>query len=85
MQNNRVGFNVRRLRVRQLMSQERLAKLSGIERAYLSRLERGVEKNPTLTTLQRLADTLGVDVADLLAERRGRVLPKTLVPGRPKR
>jgi DNA-binding XRE family transcriptional regulator len=54
-----LGRNVRRLRIAAGLTQTALAKRSGMNRAYLSRLEGG-RRNPTLATLERLAKTLKV-------------------------
>jgi len=54
-----MGRNVRRLRIAAGLTQTALAKRSGMNRAYLSRLESG-RRNPTLATLERLAKTLEV-------------------------
>lgn len=62
-----VARNVRRIRVAKGVSQERLAFDLGIDRSYLGGIEREVE-NPTVDLLDRLADTLGVPVAELLVE-----------------
>jgi transcriptional regulator with XRE-family HTH domain len=59
-----VGLNLRRLRVAQNISQERLAFESSVDRSYLGGLERG-EENPTVDLLDRLADTLGVPIGEL--------------------
>ncbi len=40
------------------ITQEQLAEITGIDRTDISELERG-EGNPTIATLQRLADGLG--------------------------
>lgn len=48
------------------MSQEALALDAGVDRTYVSRLERELE-NPTVIVLERLATTLGVPVAALFA------------------
>jgi len=69
--NKIVAVNVRRLRARHKISQEKLADLSGIHRTYIGAVERG-ERNVTLGTLQRIADALGVSCADLLVAREGR-------------
>ena len=61
-----IAFNVRRLRVEQEMSQERLAYDAGVDRSYLGGLERG-EANPTIDLLERIADTLGVPLIELLS------------------
>jgi len=49
-----VARNLRRLRVRRGLSQESLAVDAGVDRSYVSRLERGLE-NPTVAVLERLA------------------------------
>ena len=53
---------VRRMRQRQGVSQAALAKKARISQAYLSRLESGAQKNPSVAVLQRLAKALGVPV-----------------------
>ena len=60
-----VGLNVQRLRRELGWSQEDLALESGLHRTYISGIERGV-RNPTVLVLQKMADTLGVDAAELL-------------------
>ncbi|WP_192385779.1 helix-turn-helix domain-containing protein [Mesorhizobium silamurunense] len=67
---SRVGWNLRRLRVAQGISQDDLGLAAGLERAYIGHLERGT-KNPTILTLQKLATALGCDVSELL-----RLVPK---------
>lgn len=60
-----VGRNVRQARQQAGLSQEALADKAGIDRTYVSGVERGV-RNPTVTILARLAEALGVQAADLL-------------------
>ena len=62
-----IGWNLRRLRVEQGLSQERLALASGIDRTYVGRVERGSE-NVTISTLEAFARVLAVPVATLLVE-----------------
>jgi transcriptional regulator with XRE-family HTH domain len=62
----RVGANLRRLRVAQGFSQEGFADRLGYHRTYIGGVERG-ERNLTLRTIERLADSLGVDPLDLFA------------------
>ena len=80
-----IGWNLRRLRVERGLSQERLALESGIDRAYVGRVERGTE-NLTISTLEAMAKALGVAVAALLIEpEAGAARPAPLKSGpRPK-
>jgi transcriptional regulator with XRE-family HTH domain len=61
-----LSSEIRRLRVQQDMTQERLAKKAGVTQAYIAQLESGLKKNPSLPTLKRLARALGVPVGELL-------------------
>src|SRR5690242_5834359 len=61
-----VAWNVRRLRVERDVSAEALAAESGVDRAYVSRIERALA-NPTIEVLERLASVLGIEVGDLFA------------------
>jgi transcriptional regulator with XRE-family HTH domain len=61
-----VAWNVRRLRVERDLSAESLATQSGVDRVYLSRIERALA-NATIDILERLASALGVEIAELLA------------------
>jgi transcriptional regulator with XRE-family HTH domain len=54
------GANVRANRERLGYSQEELAFRAGLNRAYLSDVERG-ERNPTIKVVDRIAEGLGVD------------------------
>jgi len=77
-----IGWNLRRLRVAQGLSQERLALAAGIDRAYVGRVERGSE-NVTITTLEAMATALAVPVAVLLtAPEPGAAQPMPLRAGR---
>jgi len=60
-----VGLNVVRIRRERRLSQEELSFRVGVTRAYLSGLEAG-RRNPTVVTLSKLADGLGVDVDQLI-------------------
>ena len=61
------GANVRRYRVAAGLSQEAVAVKMGVDRAYVSGMERG-QQNVTLLTMWHLAEALGVRPADLLDE-----------------
>ena len=60
-----VGRNVRRIRQRKGLTQERFAEISGFSQQYISSLERG-RRNPTVVTLYELATALGVSHMELV-------------------
>ncbi len=62
-----LAINLRKIRTLCGISQEDLAYSSGVERAYVGHLERG-KKNPTIKTLDKLAETLGCRVADFFMD-----------------
>ena len=57
--NEEVGFNIRRIREERGLSQEKLADLAGLHRAYVGQIERG-EKNIGLKNLEKIAKALNV-------------------------
>jgi len=61
------GSRVHKLRLKQRLSQEALAEKADLDRTHLSGIERGVE-NPTLFTIQQLADALDLSVGDLMKD-----------------
>lgn len=68
-----------------LLSQEALAVDAGIDRTYVSRLERGLE-NPTVAVLEQIAGALQADIAEFFARPKpGEAPPATLPSGRKRR
>ena len=61
----RIGLNITIIRERQGLTQENLAELAGLHRAYIGQIERG-EKNIGLKNLQKIANGLNVSVHTLL-------------------
>lgn len=53
------------------LSQELLADKCGLHRTYIGSVERG-ERNVTLSTLEVLAEALGVSVPELLSKKGGK-------------
>ena len=79
-----VARNLRRLRVLRGISQEALAVDAGIDRTYMSRLERAME-NPTVAVLERLSKALRAEISDFFdATKVARGPVKPLSPGRHK-
>ena len=56
---------LRQWRAKRAMSQADLAQASGVSREYIARIELG-QHDPTLSTLEKLAKALKVDIAKLL-------------------
>jgi transcriptional regulator with XRE-family HTH domain len=81
-----VARNLRRLRVVRGLSQEILAADAGIDRTYVSRLERGLE-TPTVGMLEQLANALDATIVEFFViPAPGEPPPKPLRGGRrPKR
>lgn len=61
-----IAVNLKNIRKSQNIAQEKLALEAGVDRTFVSKIERGIG-NPSLEVLLRLANRLGVSVADLLA------------------
>ena len=66
--NQVVASNVKKLRREIGLSQEDLAEKCGLHRTYIGAIERS-ERNITLQTLEKLADSLGVSSLELLRKR----------------
>ena len=65
---DRFGSNVRRFRERAGLSQDALAHAADVHRVYLSGIERG-KRSPSIETVEKLANALGVDPGELFAEQ----------------
>lgn len=59
-----IGRQIKRLRARLKLTQDKLAEKVNISPKYLSNIERGLE-NPTLDTFIRLAKSLNVDLWEI--------------------
>jgi transcriptional regulator with XRE-family HTH domain len=51
---------IRQLREQRGLTQEHVAKKAAVTKNYITMLERGKRKNPSLPILKRIADALGV-------------------------
>lgn len=63
-----LGTVVRAERARRQLSQEALASLAGMHRNYLGAIERDEIRNPTLSTIRRIAAALDMPISTLFAE-----------------
>ena len=61
----KLGQNLKRIRTKKGISQGDISRKLDMDRGYISRLENGM-KNPTLSTIQKIADFLEVSVNDLI-------------------
>jgi len=62
------GEQLRTIRERTGISQEKLAALAGLHRTYISSVERG-KRNISLVNIRQIADALDVDMAALMPTR----------------
>lgn len=61
-----ISDNIKRFRKKKSISQDRLSKLADVTHTTLAKIESGVNKNPTIKTLQKLAEALEVKIDDLI-------------------
>jgi transcriptional regulator with XRE-family HTH domain len=61
-----IAKNLRKFRETKRLSQERLARLADVANNTIVKIEAGKNKNPTLTTLKKIAKVLKVSVDDLI-------------------
>jgi transcriptional regulator with XRE-family HTH domain len=65
----RLGLNLKRLRRVKGWSQEEFGDRAGLHRTYVSAIERGVQ-NPTISVVEKLAQTLETTVGELVDSTR---------------
>lgn len=70
-----LGDELRKSRLDAALTQEKLGFEAGLDRTYISQLERNL-KSPTVDTLFRMCDALGISASELIArvEKSRRVL-----------
>ena len=61
----KLGENIRRIRLEKNMTQGDLCRKLEVDRAYMSNIESG-KKNPTLSTIDRIAKALNVSIEELI-------------------
>lgn len=74
---NAFGAVLRAKRKNMGLSQEKLALEVGLERTFISMMERGL-RQPTITTLLKLAPALGCSAAELVQEVEIRIAGKSV-------
>ena len=63
---NKISENLKKLRRRKGYSLERVARLANLSLNTIVKIENGVNKNPTIETLTKIAKALEVGVDDLI-------------------
>jgi len=66
MSSNKIASNFKKLRAQKGYSLEKVARFADLSLNTVIRIESGVNKNPTIETLTKLARALDVDVDDLI-------------------
>jgi transcriptional regulator with XRE-family HTH domain len=61
----RFGQKIRKVRIAKEMSQGKLAKKLGVDRSYISKIERGLQ-NISLKGIEKLAKVIGVSIGELM-------------------
>jgi len=60
-----IAYRMKNLRIDNSLSQEQLAFEAGLDRSYVGQIER-CEKNVTVVTLDKIAQSLGIDLKEFL-------------------
>lgn len=63
----KLGENIKKIRQQRGISQDRLSKLANVSTNTIAKLEVDPEPNPTLETLQSIANALAVTVDELIS------------------
>ena len=66
MVNSKIRSNIKKLRTEKGYSLEKVARLADLSLNTVIRVESGVNKNPTIETLTKIAKALNVGVDDLI-------------------
>ena len=66
MANSKISSNIKKLRAEKSYSLERVARLADLSLNTIMRVESGVNKNPTIETLTKIAKALDVGVDELI-------------------
>lgn len=61
-----IGENIRKYRLQKDISQDRLSKLADVAFHTIVKIESGETPNPTIETVKKIADALGVSLDDLM-------------------
>ena len=62
----KIGKRIKELRLKNNMTQEVFAELSGLDRTYITSLERG-QRNISIVNLERIAKAFDISLSELLS------------------
>ena len=63
----KLGKKVRQIRKESGLSQEKLGEMTGLDRTYISGIERGV-RNPSIINIEKIAKALKAKVSDITSD-----------------
>lgn len=63
---NKISDNLKKLRAQKSHSLEKVARLADLSLNTVVKIENGINKNPTIKTITKLAKALGVEIDDLI-------------------
>ena len=66
MSNNKIADNLKKLRAKKGLSLEKVARLADLSLNTIVKVENGVNTNPTIDTLNKIAKALEVGVDELI-------------------
>jgi transcriptional regulator with XRE-family HTH domain len=66
MSNNKIAENFKNLRSKKGYSLEKVARLADLSLNTIVKIENGINKNPTIETLTKIAEALEIRVDDLI-------------------
>jgi transcriptional regulator with XRE-family HTH domain len=61
-----IGENIKKARKKKGLSQDKLTKLADITLTTLTKIETGINRNPTIKTLQKIAKALDISIDELV-------------------
>lgn len=62
----KISTNLKKIRNKKDYSLEKVARLADLSLNTIVKIESGVNKNPTIETLTKIAKALGIDIEDLI-------------------
>lgn len=65
---NKISNNIRKIRQKKGISQDRLSKKADLALNTIVKIETGESPNPTIETLEKIAKALGVSVTNLFKD-----------------